>query len=114
MGTATVCAQIAAFTGVAERHSGLPLGLADTCFAVGAALGVAIAGSVVAAHAPTPGIAAPQTLVPGHQAAFGMVASSRHWTWSSLWPCSASDRHRSPRRPRRLPADRIVTDRIPA
>ncbi|MFI7290450.1 SRPBCC domain-containing protein [Streptomyces anulatus] len=65
--------KIAAFTGVAERHSGLAAGLADTCFAVGTALGVAIAGSVVAAHAPTPGTAAPQTLVPGHQAAFGVV-----------------------------------------
>ncbi|MCG5213406.1 MFS transporter [Streptosporangium soli] len=33
-------------------------------------------------------------------------ASSRHWAWSSLWPCSASDRHRSPKRPRRLPLTR--------
>ncbi|MEV7359077.1 MFS transporter [Kitasatospora sp. NPDC091276] len=73
MGTATVCTQITAFTGVAERHSGLAAGLADTCFAVGTALGVAIAGSVVAAQAPTPGIAAPQTLVPGHQAAFAVI-----------------------------------------
>lgn len=73
MGTATVCAQIAAFTGVAEQHSGLAAGLADTCFAIGTALGVAIAGSVVAAHAPTPGTASPQTLVPAHQAAFGVV-----------------------------------------
>lgn len=73
MGTATVCAQIAAFTGVAERHSGLAAGLADTCFAVGTALGVATAGSVVAAHAPTPGTTASQTLVTAHQAAFGVA-----------------------------------------
>ncbi|MYY08665.1 MFS transporter [Streptomyces sp. SID4919] len=36
MGTATVCAQIAAFTGAAERHSGLAAGLADTCRTGGA------------------------------------------------------------------------------
>ncbi|MCX4389903.1 hypothetical protein OG777_23625 [Micromonospora peucetia] len=46
MGTATVCAQIAAFTGVAERDSGLAAGLANTCFAVGTALGVAIAAAL--------------------------------------------------------------------
>jgi MFS family permease len=46
MGAAAVCGQIAALTGVAERDSGLAAGLADTSFAVGTALGVAVCGSV--------------------------------------------------------------------
>ncbi|MGW4426544.1 hypothetical protein [Streptosporangium sp. NPDC004631] len=114
MGTATVCAQIAAFTGVAERHSGLAAGLADACFAVGTALGVAIAGSVVAAYAPTPGIVAPQTLVPGHQAAFGVVglvaALGLVIALAMLGKRSApvTIETAAP------PVDQIVTDRIPA
>jgi MFS family permease len=52
MGTATVCGQISALTGVGEEHSGLAAGLVDTSFAVGTALGVAICGSVAVAYGP--------------------------------------------------------------
>ena len=48
MGAASVCGQISALTGVAGEHSGLAAGLADTSFAVGTALGVAVCGSVAA------------------------------------------------------------------
>ncbi|MFJ7423800.1 MFS transporter [Streptomyces uncialis] len=114
MGAATVCAQIAAFTGVAERHSGLAAGLADTCFAVGTALGVAVAGSVVAARAPTPGTAAPQSLVPAHQAAFGVIglvaALGAVIALAMLGkrPAQVTKENPPP------PADRNVPDRTPA
>ncbi|MFD9602480.1 MFS transporter [Streptomyces sp. NPDC059970] len=114
MGTATVCAQIAAFTGVAERHSGLAAGLADTCFAVGTALGVAIAGSVVAAHAPTPGTAAPQTLVPGHQAAFGVVGLVA--ALGAVIALAMLGKRSAPvtKETAAPPVDQIVADRMPA
>lgn len=52
MGAAAVGAQIAALSGVAVEHSGLAAGLADTSFAVGTALGVAVCGSVAVAGGP--------------------------------------------------------------
>ncbi|MFJ9589448.1 MFS transporter [Streptomyces acidicola] len=74
MGTAAVCSQIAALTGVTERDSGLAAGLIDTSFAVGTALGVAICSSVAAAG--TTG-EDPQTsaLIAGQQAAFTTVST---------------------------------------
>ncbi|HEV7973850.1 MFS transporter [Amycolatopsis sp.] len=46
MGGATVAAQIAALSGVAEKESGLAAGLVDTSFAIGTALGVAVCSSI--------------------------------------------------------------------
>jgi MFS family permease len=69
MGAVTVCSQIAALTGVTEKDSGLAAGLADTSFAIGTALGVAICTSV-AARASAVGEPAPFALTAGRQAAF--------------------------------------------
>jgi EmrB/QacA subfamily drug resistance transporter len=74
MGAAAVCAQIAALTGVAERDSGLAAGLADSSFAIGTALGVAICTSVAAASTSTAGRPSPPALTAGQQAAFGAAA----------------------------------------
>jgi EmrB/QacA subfamily drug resistance transporter len=46
IGLAFVTASIAALAGVAERESGLASGLSNTCFQIGAALGVAIVSTV--------------------------------------------------------------------
>jgi EmrB/QacA subfamily drug resistance transporter len=74
MGTAAVCAQIAALTGVAERDSGLAAGLADTSFAIGTALGVAICSSVAAASASATGGPVTLALASGHRTAFATTA----------------------------------------
>ncbi|MGH3377903.1 MAG: MFS transporter [Actinoallomurus sp.] len=66
MGTAAVCGQISALTGIGEEHSGLAAGLADTSFAVGTALGVAICGSVAVAAGPG---------LPGQRTAFGTAGA---------------------------------------
>jgi len=66
MGTAAVCGQISALTGAREEHSGLAAGLADTSFAVGTALGVAICGSVAVAAGPG---------LPGQRTAFGTAGA---------------------------------------
>ncbi|WP_433345594.1 MFS transporter [Microtetraspora malaysiensis] len=70
MGATTVCAQIAALTGVTENDSGLAAGLADTSFAVGTALGTAICSSVAAARTSAIGGPAPLALTAGQHAAF--------------------------------------------
>ncbi|WP_326563399.1 hypothetical protein [Micromonospora peucetia] len=80
MGTATVCAQIAAFTGVAERDSGL----ADTCFAVGTALGVAIAAALSPRTHPRLAPPRRRRWFPVSRPRSAWSASSRHWAWSSL------------------------------
>jgi MFS family permease len=68
MGAAAVGGQITALRGVRERDSGLGAGFADTSFAVGTALGVAVCTSVAAvgAHASTD----PADLVAGARLAF--------------------------------------------
>ncbi|MFJ7491000.1 MFS transporter [Streptomyces sp. NPDC097727] len=74
MGAATVCAQIAALTGVTENDSGMAAGLADTSFAVGTALGTAICTSVATACTSATGAIggpAPLALTTGQHAAFG-------------------------------------------
>jgi EmrB/QacA subfamily drug resistance transporter len=50
MGAAFVAAQIAALTGVAANDSGLASGIEETSFAIGTALGVAIAAATLAAR----------------------------------------------------------------
>ncbi|PZG03494.1 MFS transporter [Nonomuraea aridisoli] len=71
MGTAAVCAQITALSGVAERDSGLAAGLTDTSFAIGTALGVAICSTVATSAVHDP--AAP-VLTSAHHAAFATAA----------------------------------------
>ncbi|MFE4515714.1 MFS transporter [Kitasatospora sp. NPDC056783] len=79
MGAVTVCAQIAALTGVTENDSGMAAGLADTSFAVGTALGAAVCTSVVAAYSSAASAAsatddpAPLVSTTGQQAAFGVA-----------------------------------------
>jgi MFS family permease len=75
MGAAAVCSQIAALTGVAENDSGLAAGLADTSFAVGTALGVAICSTVAATHTYAAGGLTPLALTSGQQAAFGAAGA---------------------------------------
>ena len=74
MGTAAVCSQIAALTSVVERDSGLAAGLADTSFAIGTALGVAICSSVATASASTIGGPVTFALTSGHRTAFATAA----------------------------------------
>lgn len=74
MGTAAVCSQIAALTGVTERDSGLAAGLADTSFAIGTALGVAICSSVISAGASPIGRPVTLALTSGHRTAFATAA----------------------------------------
>ncbi|MEV0972052.1 MFS transporter [Microtetraspora glauca] len=77
MGAATVCAQIAALTGVTEKDSGMAAGLADTSFAVGTAVGTAICTSVAAARTSAIGGPAPLplALTTGQRAAFGAAGA---------------------------------------
>ncbi|MFF4778594.1 MFS transporter [Microtetraspora fusca] len=70
MGAVTVCAQIAALTGVTENDSGLAAGFADTSFAIGTALGTAICASVAAARTSAISGPAPLALTAGQHAAF--------------------------------------------
>ncbi|MFJ9028600.1 MFS transporter [Streptomyces sp. NPDC102274] len=70
MGAATVCAQIAALTGVTDNDSGLTAGLADTSFAVGTALGAAICASVASARTFAAARPPSLALTAGQQAAF--------------------------------------------
>ncbi|GII46865.1 MFS transporter [Planotetraspora silvatica] len=74
MGTAAVCSQISALTGVTQRDSGLAAGLADTSFAIGTALGVAICSSVATARASAIGGPATLALSSGHRTAFATAA----------------------------------------
>jgi EmrB/QacA subfamily drug resistance transporter len=67
MGAAAVSAQITALRGIAERDSGVGAGFADTSFAVGTALGVAICTSVAAAGGAG-------SLVSGERLSFGVAA----------------------------------------
>ena len=73
MGAATVSAQIAALSGVAENDSGLAAGLADTSFAMGTGLGVAVCAGVAARASAAAGPAS-FALTAGHRAAFEAVA----------------------------------------
>jgi EmrB/QacA subfamily drug resistance transporter len=72
MGAAAVCAQITALHGIAEQDSGIGAGLADTSFALGTAIGVAVCTSVAAAA--TPALAGPGGLVSGEHTAFTVAA----------------------------------------
>jgi EmrB/QacA subfamily drug resistance transporter len=73
MGALAVGAQIAALTGVPEKDSGLAAGLADTCFAIGTALGTAICVSIAAHRA-----AAAGRLVAAGRPAATALASGQH------------------------------------
>jgi EmrB/QacA subfamily drug resistance transporter len=76
-----VGSQIAALTGVPEKDSGLAAGLADTCFAIGTALGTAICVSIAAARATAArgvieaGRSAAATLASGQHAAFAAAGT---------------------------------------
>jgi EmrB/QacA subfamily drug resistance transporter len=75
LGAATVAASIAAVTGVPEHESGLASGISNTSFQVGGALGLAVLTTVAAAR--SGGVATPEALTAGYQAAFvvaGVVA----------------------------------------
>jgi MFS family permease len=70
MGALAVGSQIAALTGVPEKDSGTVAGLADTCFAIGTALGTAICVSI-AAHRTT---AAGRVIAAGRPAATALTS----------------------------------------
>lgn len=73
MGAAFVAGQIAALTGVAPDDAGLASGVEETTFAIGSALGVAIASSVIAAAGTLEG-ASQAFLATALVAALGLVA----------------------------------------
>ena len=50
LGAAFVGAQIAALSGVRNAESGLAAGIADTCFTIGGALGLAVLSTVAASR----------------------------------------------------------------
>ncbi|MEV5572287.1 MFS transporter [Spirillospora sp. NPDC052269] len=111
MGAATVCAQIAALTGVPENESGLAAGLADTSFALGTALGAAICASIAATHTSTASGPAQLTLTAGQQTAFEAAA-----VFAALGLITASTLlGKRPRRPHAEPATALAgpSDPIP-
>jgi len=68
LGAAFVGAQIAALSGVSESESGLAAGIADTCFTIGGALGLAVLSTVAAsrsAHLLSTGTVDPLTALTG-------------------------------------------------
>jgi EmrB/QacA subfamily drug resistance transporter len=80
MGALAVGSQIAALTGVPETESGLAAGLADTCFAIGTALGTAICVSIAARTTAGAGVIAARrpaaaTLAAGQHAAFATAGA---------------------------------------
>jgi EmrB/QacA subfamily drug resistance transporter len=72
LGAAFVGAQISALSGAADSESGLAAGIADTCFTLGGALGLAVLSTVAASHAATlidDGVAEKAALTSGFQTA---------------------------------------------
>jgi EmrB/QacA subfamily drug resistance transporter len=81
MGALAVGSQIAALTGVPEKDSGAVAGVADTCFAIGTALGTAICVSIAAhrttaaGHVTAAGRPAATALTSGQHAAFAAAST---------------------------------------
>jgi MFS family permease len=76
MGATTAAAQITALNKVAKQFAGIGASLTDTSFALGTALGVAIATSVA--------IARTQSVIHGHHvAAVSALTSGSHWAFGA-------------------------------